>query len=214
MKKILYLIAALALAVMIFTVSASAYEADTEPTEDAEALGADADTDTSLNTDAEGSENIFADIYNYIKENSASVLSALSFISALSVIINNKKGLLPELKNEFSKLMTKSEKYERDGSERCEELKVACENIGKQSEELAEAVRSTDEITKRIAESLSDIAGSATLADGLKRALLAEFEMLYEVFMAASLPQYEKDRIGERFAGVRALLDGGSEEDA
>ena len=44
--------------------------------------------------------------------------------------------------------------------------------------------------------------------------LKAEIDMLYEIFMAASLPQYLKERVGERVAEMKHALTEGEENEA
>ena len=43
----------------------------------------------------------------------------------------------------------------------------------------------------------------------LNAAMAAELDMLYEIFMTSSLPQYQKDRMGESFQKIKASISGG-----
>ena len=51
-------------------------------------------------------------------------------------------------------------------------------------------------------------------ADDLTTVMLAEIDMLYEIFNSAELPQYIKDRVGERIAEMKKTLEKRDKEDA
>jgi hypothetical protein len=57
-----------------------------------------------------------------------------------------------------------------------------------------------------IEEGLSALEDGRRLDEQIKTVLTAEIDMLYEVFMSAALPQYEKDRIGEKISLMKKTL--------
>ena len=46
----------------------------------------------------------------------------------------------------------------------------------------------------------------ADKTEELRRVMLAEVEMIYGIFISSSLPQYQKDRVGEAYSKMKEML--------
>ena len=81
---------------------------------------------------------------------------------------------------------------------------------------LEKTLAASEEALAAVETALSDIAIKIPEANAAKRSadtsievLSLEVEMLYELFMSSALPQYVKDRVGERIGKMRELVGGG-----
>lgn len=224
MKRIIYIIAIIITVIAIFTLPVHALESeetqtDTEQTvttggEDhaAEDVTPDA-TDTSYltdeNTNANPSDegaNVFGAAFDFIMENRSAVLSALSFISALYLAFAYRRTLLPTVSDMLSKIKSGTEEIRKSGDKRDEELASAYTSFI----EKAEAYEKNSDELKAALDRIADMKNAQVK---IESALLSELDMLYEVFMAASLPQYEKDRVGEKFAAIKKAVGAGDVTD-
>ena len=226
MKRIIYITAIIITVMAIFTLPAQALVANdascaadeiTGVPEDqtsgsasdiGEENNALADTDGAQDTIPAGTQtNAFAAVFDFVMENRAAVLSALSFISALYVALSYKKALLPTIKDMILKIKKSTDEV-GEKNERCEkELQAAYSTFVEKAEQYESRVR-------ELQAALADISDSKCAQARIENALLCELDMLYEVFMAASLPQYEKDRVGEKFAAIRRIAGVGDTGDA
>ena len=161
-----------------------------------------------------GTESVFSLIYNYVIKHSPTILSALSFLSAISVVITLKRALMPSIKELFGKLKRESDGAKESSKEQADMLLGACDGVRSEAQKLNLAVEESMRLSEEVRAALCDISYAKQETGELKSVLLAELEMLYEVFMAASLPQYEKERVGERFMSMRAAISKGEKSDA
>ena len=71
-----------------------------------------------------------------------------------------------------------------------------------------------DELSKNldvIAERVKESEEERLAVNRLKTAMLTEVEMLYDIFMHSSLPQYSKDNVGEKISAMKKALGTGEE---
>ena len=212
--KLIAVIAAILLSLSLFSMTASAEDIDsgTENTE----ISDTGTTEPESATDeaAEAEPGIFTSLFTYFEENSEKIFSALSFIGSLFIMITYKSGLLPLVERGISSLAGGVKKI----GERAEEL--GGENSAL-SEALKEKLDRTEELLERMQNSLKEVDSrlEKSEADSASRehvstVLMAEIDMLYEIFMAASLPQYLKERVGERVSEMKRALAEKEENEA
>lgn len=166
-------------------------------------------TDTAESAEPDNGIGFFASLLDAIKDNASEILSSLTLISSIILMFVYKGGFLPMVKDAVgtlgSKVKSISEKTDLIGTESTE-MKDRLEKTLAASEEALAAVETA----------LSDIAIKIPEANAAKRSadtsievLSLEVEMLYELFMSSALPQYVKDRVGERIGKMRELVGGG-----
>ena len=188
------LAAALACLILLFSLSfvaVSAEEGDSE---------AEKTTDTEL-----GEVNFFEDAFVALESFSSEILCALSFTGSLIIAFAYKKGLLPAVKNGIGAIGSAV------GS-----IKESSESYAKQGEELLALMSARlDEAEKTLAafeKAVSDIAEKAE--DGaharsdraeMKALMSAQIDMLYDIFMTSSLPQYQKDAVSEKLQKMKEV---------
>ena len=195
MKKLIAIIFAAALMLGIMTVGASAAEApEGEPI-------------------AEESENFFAEVVEVIETNSDKILSALAFIGSIVLAFTYKRGLLPTLSKTLGSIGSSvksigesTEKSLCDNADTMSAINSHIKEIGELFDGLSEDVSA---LNKKLDSYEEDKLSAAAMSEIMR----AQVDMLYEIFMTSSLPQYAKDSVGERIAKMKAQLASGEKTD-
>ena len=151
-------------------------------------------------------ENIFEQIYTLAMENSDKIFSILAFLGTLVVSIGYKSGLIPllrdalsRLKGEMDVIKADSDKNNRLFGERLDKTGVAIERIEKALDENAKELSRIEWQFESYEELLRERQALKTILEG-------QMYLLYSIFMSSSLPQYQKDMIGERIEELREEL--------
>jgi hypothetical protein len=163
------------------------------------------DTGATVTEDKE-EENLFSQTFGFLEENSARIFSALSFIASLITVIAYRSGLLPYVE---SGIKTLSAGVKALG-ERADSIEASTGSLGESVGEkllAAEALLARIESTvSTLGERLDAIEKEGRRTDSFKSVLLGEIDMLYDIFMAASIPQYLKESVGERVGAMKRQL--------
>ena len=174
-----------------FAVSASAEEAVTESAEITE-------------------ENIFSTVYAEISAYAGEILCALTFAGSLILTVAYKKGLLPLIKGSLLSIGNAVSKIKDDAAENAEKGSKLGESIENRLEctkvtldTLAEKVSELDNMLK---EKLVCEDDAKREKEELRLILTSQIDMLYDIFMASALPQYQKDAVGEKVAKMKGAI--------
>lgn len=187
-------------ALSLTAVSAENAEANAPTAEETESSQADSQDSTAL-----GSPNFFEEAYASVEGLSSELLCALSFIGSLIIAFAYKKGLLPTVKSGIGAIGSAI------GS-----IKESTENYAKQNEELlalmSERLDRTDKTLEGFEKSVAEIAErcedrehAARDRAEMKALMSAQIEMLYDIFMTSSLPQYQKDAVSEKVRDMKEV---------
>lgn len=152
----------------------------------------------------------FESLYSAFASSSSEILSALAFIGSLIIMLCYKKGLLPivtdglqALKSGIKAINEKSDSFNEHAINLCDSIDGRLERAEKLTEAALKSAESVEE-------QMSEIHKSNRENEKLKIILCAQIDMLYEIFMSASLPQYLKDNVGEKIGAMKSAL--GKEE--
>ena len=188
--------------------------ADTNAGTDTNA-GADTptDSDTSASTDditkPDSGETVFDTVYAILLENSDKIFSLLSFLISAVIAFLYKKSLMPTIKGTVTGISGALTKLREENTK---DVGVAIEAITKTTERLFETEQTLATLRDELFRIESEL-DTKKIDDEDRRAIRAvlssEVDMLYEIFMQSSLPQYQKDKVGERIAGMKATLGSG-----
>lgn len=144
-------------------------------------------------------KNVFEEIYHSLELNADKIFSILAFIGTLLVGVGYKSGLLPLLRDTLTKLKGAIDGVKADGEEnkakneeKFAELSTNLQSIGNQLRDMKWQYESYDEICRE--------------RESMKVILQGQIDMLYAIFMTSTLPQYQKDEIGERISQMREEL--------
>lgn len=157
-------------------------------------------------TEAQKSQNFFELIFEKAKAHSEKILSAVAAIGSLFLAFTYKKGLLPALKTGIDNLrdsVVKLKKESEAQSESSSSLLITA------SEQLKNAEDMLTSLSSRLSElevALRENAESKDEREKFKLILLSQTDMLYDIFMTSSLPQYQKDAVGEKIADMKEKI--------
>ncbi len=158
------------------------------------------------------SENPMEQFFTTVREHLAEILSALTLIGSLILAFAFKKGLLPLMRGALGRL-----------GDAASATKTSAEDAAKEAEGIKSALI---ERTSAIETASSDIAKAlealgeevkALKEQGLDKKLLygtlgAEVELLYDIFMSSSLPNFQKEAVSQRLKKMKEELTEGEEK--
>jgi len=161
--------------------------------------------DSTVTEEAE-SANLFEEAYRTAIRHSDELFSALAFLGTVIIAFCYKKGLIPLLTAAL-KSLGDNVKSLREGS--VESLERAGEGVSDISERLAK-LENAIELFSADVSALEESLGSEAKLRGDARAqskiLLAQIDMLKDVFISSSLPQYQKDAVNEKVKEMKEEL--------
>lgn len=173
------------------------------------------DGNESSDTDPEkiADTNGFSVLLEGVKAHFGEIFSALAFVGSIIVMFCYKSGLLPVVKEGLRQLaggVRGLGEHTVTIREDTAELRAAMERELAAAEgvltKMADALESLEK-------KLGDEAARDREISALKQAVSCEIDMLYNVFMAAAMPQYLKEQLGESVAEMKAMLKvGGTDE--
>ena len=153
---------------------------------------------------------VFDKLYTEVSEYAGEILCALAFIGSVVLAFAYKKGLMPIVKsslvtigNAMSKMKDSVNKNAERGEEMNREIASGLDGAVKVIQTLGERI---DALEKSLTERLADKDEAAREREALSIIMTSQIDMLYEIFMSASLPQYQKDAIGEKIAKMKGAL--------
>ena len=171
------------------------------------------DTGSYISAEQTESTNIFEQLYLTIYNNSDKLLSLLAFSGSLLLALLYKKGLLPILKNALSSLSSSVLKLK-------EQTSFYLEKTDSANMEITKRFESAQQLISTLAERIDELDGKleskevSQKKDAVQREIMkAQVDMLYEIFMSSSLPQYQKDSVGEKISSMRKSLSEDGEND-
>ena len=172
-----------------FAIGASAEEAITEVVGDGEMT------------------NVFEEIYLAAEANADKIFSALAFVGTLIVGAMYKSGLLPLLTDALARFKGTLDgiKLENERYESLTGAKIA--DIGGAIKSIENSIDKTNRELGRIESSLACYEETLKERESMKIILSAQIDMLYSIFMSSSLPQFEKEEIGNRITRMREELN-------
>ncbi len=163
-------------------------------------------TEDSEEADAKDKEGFFDILFRGFSNNLSDILSALAFIGSLILMFSYKQGFLPLIKDGLGALSAGV----RAIGEKTGELNIGAEEL---AEKIDQRLKSAEDLLNTMKNAVAGLETNLKeLQDGKREremtntVLLAEVDMLYEIFMSASLPQYLKDNVGEKIADMRKAL--------
>ena len=188
LKRIVYIF--LAVAVLLSILSISCFAAD---------AGAD------VTTEAEGA-NFFATLYKEISRYSGEIFCALTFIGSIILAFAYKKGLLPLVTkalgsagSTLSKIKDTTDSLDQSNHEFSEKISTA----------LGSAVDTVNKMSEKLGTlelELSKMSETKEERKTLNTVLRSQVELLYDIFISSSMPQYQKDAISQKVSAMLELL--------
>ena len=204
MKKFLIVIFTLVLMCSIFTVSSFAIESQTEFSENA--IADETKAPNSEEPTKEDSGNFFELIYTELISHADEILSALAFIASLVIGLTYKKGLLPIIRGALNNMSNEIGEI-KQSTEKSTLLSIEATDAATKKLECAqELVINLESKLESLESELARCVESEKERETTSKILLAQVDMLYEIFMSSSLPAYQKDAVGEKISEMKRAL--------
>jgi hypothetical protein len=146
-------------------------------------------------------ENIFDEIYSALCENSADILSLLSFAASITVAFLYKYALSPLLKGGLEKIASGVKTVSGESAKEYESISMTQASLAKKSEEIENEL-------KRLSAGVTALRMEKD--EALQKSLLtvmgAQVNMLNEIFQASALPVYQKEAVGNMINEMKSEL--------
>ena len=152
--------------------------------------------------------NIFNQIYDTAVLHAAEIFSLLSLIGTMVISYFYKKGLLPSVKSALTTLGGVVGNIKESSDKQCAEQLL---NAQKTDERLCEFEKALISYEKILSDMESRLIAEREVYLQLEKTntiLSSQIDMLYDIFMSSSLPQYQKEATGERINKMRRELSG------
>ena len=224
LTKIFTLCAAflLVFSLFAFTVSASdivsestyvkaestAPEGEDTPTAESEEITPpkeEAQEDRENNDDGE-TENVFAAVYNTLIENSDKIFSTLAFIASLIIAFLYKKNFMPTVKNSIGSITAALSEFSTESGKKIGNASALIDAVNSRLLETENMLSHLSDNLSGLEEALKDKTKDTSRLESIKKVISAEVDMLYEIFMTSSLPQYKKEEVGEKISAMKKEL--------
>ena len=146
-------------------------------------------------------ETTFKEVYDLVAENSGKILSLLSFIGTLFIALIYKKALLPGLKK-VTASVTDALGAIKEETEKTELSATECQT------ELKSLSKATEKLCSNIEELESCLCPEKAekQRQTLYTLISGQIDLLYDIFMSSSLPEYKKEDVGCRIAKMKEVL--------
>jgi hypothetical protein len=209
MKKLLIFITLLALLLACATLAVNAEEIVTED----EAVVTTAVIPDTNEGETEGEAFISEAVKTFVNEHLSEIASIATVILSTILAFLYKKGLMPIISTGFSRLVEMLNIFKGNIEDRVasfgEEAKPVIEQMNKVIDECSKMKNSFDNLQKLYEASEAEKkALEAKIARSDARDMLT-CEMLYELMMCTSVPQYMKDKIATYYADTKAAIEDG-----
>lgn len=165
--------------------------------------------------DAGASGGVFGEIYSYLASHAGEIFSTLSFIGTVAVALAYRRGLIPLLRDGLGaiggaagNISTSTERAQAVTEEAIAGVRMALDGF-------SDTLRTIERAGEETSERLRALEGEGYDKKALTKILLEQINMLSDIFMSTSLPQFRKDEIAERAKEMRdlvAAVSGGTEE--
>ena len=151
-------------------------------------------------------KNFFLFLYEGVMDNISEIFSLFSFIGTLVIAFIYKKGLLP--------LFSKTVAGLRDGigaikQESESALSAGGQKIDLVRDKLSEIENTFSLFSESVSTLESKLAAEEALTSERKKLEIimgSQIDLLYDIFMSSSLPEYKKEAVGAKFLQMREEL--------
>ncbi|MCQ2414178.1 MAG: hypothetical protein MJ082_05230 [Clostridia bacterium] len=212
MKKTLFILLIIAF-VAVFALGASAEEiAKNALSEPAEEVGMPSSEDASeaknevAADQPENYENAFETVFRTLRAHAAELFAGASAILSVGLVFFIKKGLIPMLKSGLSALGNAAVKLKENSQHSAESVSETVDNVNNALQSLTKTVETVLSDMEQLAEKLEAIPEVAEKQNVCRTVLLSEVEMLGDIFMSSSLPEYRKEIVGQKISAMKDAL--------
>ena len=154
-------------------------------------------------------------VTEYVRQYTSEIFCSLTFIGSLITAFLYKKGLLPTLSEGINKICSiavrSGEKATDIQNESKESINQFMKNVVPILEK-AGALTEYAEILRQESQAMqNEIERERAERDALSKIIEGQTDLLYGVFMSASLPEYQKEQLSRKYDYIKSVI-GASEK--
>lgn len=157
-------------------------------------------------TESEVEKSIFLTVYDEIASHLPELLSALSLLGAGMIAFCYKRGLLPLLKNGIGAIGSAALDCGKKAEAYAEESRNICEKANDSIHLITTYMKRIEENLGALDEKISSVCAEKKEKKELCELMRGQIDMLLEIFLASSLPQFEKDRVCKKVEEMKRSL--------
>ena len=179
---------------------------------DLDKTGAEAEESKDTNppselTDTQEQKNSFTLIYEALSAHASELLSALSLLATLVIGYFYKRGLIPSVKGVLSGISGTVGRMKESADKEIEARRIDSEKLGERLTELSLAIESQGKTVESLEGRLISAEEYQKQKERLNLLLNSQVDMLYNIFISSSLPQYQKDAMSSKICEMRKELE-------
>lgn len=152
-------------------------------------------------------DNAFLVLYDQIRLHLPEVFSALSMLSACILAFCYKRGLLPILRDGIGTIGSATQEWKNAAELYAKDTKEICENANNSIQNMTSDIEKMQNSILSVEQQLDALGDQKTESEVFREILRGQVDMLYDIFLSSSLPQFEKDRVGKRVEEMRKALE-------
>ena len=156
---------------------------------------------------AEAAEpDAFSMLYEAAAAHVTEIFSAIAAAGALVIALCYRKGLIPLLKNGIGAIGSATKEWGKSAENYGKEAKEICQNANDYIHILGEKAEQTQNCILSIEQKISKLGDRMEETEQIKAVLEGQMDMLYDVFLSSSLPEFEKERVSLRMEKMKQAL--------
>ncbi len=152
-------------------------------------------------------KNIFADIYSEITKYTTEIVSVITLIGTLILSIAYKKGLLPIVTRSIGSIQQAVSKIKDDTESGAQSTKDGLDSVSERIGEVEGSLKLFQGTLDSLEAKLECEAEYVKERKKMSTVMLSQIDLLYDIFMASALPQYQKDAVGCRVQAMKEELE-------
>ncbi len=152
-------------------------------------------------------ENPFLALYELLGAHLPELFSALSLLGACIIGFCYKKGLLPILRDGIGAIGSATKEWGESTEAYAKDAKNICENANNSIQFVSSCIEKMQSSLASVEERIAALGDQKTESEILRELMRGQVDMLYDIFLSSSLPQFEKDRVGKRVEEMKRLLE-------
>ena len=157
-------------------------------------------------SDSTLAENPFESLYLAVREHLGEIMCAVSLALTVLVSLLYKKGLMPFMSrtlgtigSAIAGIKTSTDEYAKSGGESMDGIKAMLEKAQKTISSLESGLAVIESTLSGMASDKGDIAR-------FKAVMECQSTRLFDILMNSSIPQYQKDAVGEKLTEIKSAL--------
>lgn len=156
------------------------------------------------NEEKETEENLFALLFSFVEDKAAEIFSVLTLICSLILAYAYKRGLFPLIKSTLGALSGSVNAIKENTESELEKNEALGSELKEKLCDFEKLITAAGDKLALLEEKLEKNENKQDKE--LKTIVSAQIDMLYDVFMSSSLPQYQKEAIGQRVVKMKEAL--------